>query len=98
MIVYNDLEPSEKIRVYDTGYDHKTEDDKTKIMVDYRTGDVHIPKLSNVEALAGVAKDFIQSILNKTKPLANAHLGMQVVKILEAGQKSIKLQGQEIKI
>jgi hypothetical protein len=98
MIVYNDLEPSEKIRVYDTGFKHKTDEDKTRIMVDYRTGDVHIPKLSSQEALAGVAKDFIQSIINKTQPLANGCLGMQVVKILEASQLSIKNNGKEVKI
>lgn len=98
MIVYNDLEPSEKVRVYDTGYQHKTEEDKTKIMVDYRSGDVYIPKLSGMEALAGVAKDFIGSIINKTIPLANAKLGMQVVRILEASQESIKNKGKEVKI
>jgi len=98
MIVYNDLEPSEKVRVYDTGFSHRTEEDKTRIMVDYRTGDVFIPKLSSMEALAGVAKDFTQSIIEKKKPLANAHLGMQVVKILEASQVSIKNNGKEVKI
>lgn len=98
MIVYNDLEPSEKVRIYDTGYNHKTDEEKTKIMVDYRTGDVYIPKLSSQEALAGVAKDFVQSINNKTQPLANGCLGMQVVKILEASQQSIKNNGKEVKI
>jgi predicted dehydrogenase len=98
MIVYNDLEPSEKVRVYDTGYNHKTDEDKTRIMVDYRTGDVFIPKLSSREALAGMADDFIQSIIQKKQPLANAQLGMQVVKILEASQQSIKSNGKEIKI
>ena len=98
MILYNDLEPSEKVRVYDTGYNHKTDEDKTRIMVDYRTGDVFIPKLSSREALAGVASDFIQSILLKKDPLANAELGRKVVKILEASQESIKNNGKEIKI
>ena len=98
MIVYNDLEPSEKVRVYDTSYNHSTDDEKTKIMVDYRTGDVYIPKISLSEALAGVANDFIQSIIQKKMPLANAQLGMQVVKILEASQESIKNNGREVKI
>jgi predicted dehydrogenase len=98
MIVYNDLEPSEKLRVYDTGYNHTTVLDKNTIMVDYRTGDVYIPKIQLSEALAGVANDFIQSIIQKKKPLANAHLGMQVVKILEASQESIKNKGKEVKI
>ena len=98
MILYNDLEPSEKVRVYDTGYNHKTEEDKTRIMVDYRTGDVHIPKLSTREALAGVADDFIQSVLHKKSPLSNAILGRSVVRILEASQESIKNNGKEVRI
>jgi hypothetical protein len=96
MIVYNDLEPSEKIRVYDTGYNHKTEEYENKIMVDYRTGDVYIPKLGTQEALLGVANDFIQCIINKKEPKANAHLGRQVVRILEASQVSIKNNGKEV--
>lgn len=98
MILYNDLEPSEKVRVYDTGYNHKTEEDKTRIMVDYRTGDVFIPKLSSREALAGVADDFVQSVLLKKDPLSNARLGRSVVKILEASQLSIKNKGKEVRI
>jgi predicted dehydrogenase len=98
MILYNDLEPSEKVRVYDTGYSHKTEEDKTRIMVDYRTGDVYIPKLSSREALAGVAEDFVQSVLQKKSPLSNALLGRSVVKILEASQESIKNNGKEVRI
>lgn len=98
MIVYNDLEPSEKVRVYDTGYLHTTDEDKTRVMVDYRIGDVYIPKLSSQEALAGLADDFIQSILHRREPLANARMGLQVVKILEASQESIKNKGREVKI
>jgi predicted dehydrogenase len=98
MILYNDLEPSEKVRVYDTGYNHKTDEEKTRIMVDYRTGDVYIPKLSGREALAGVAGDFIQSILLKKDPLSNAQLGRSVVRILEASQESIKNNGKEVRI
>ncbi len=96
MIVYNDLEPSEKIRVYDTAYKHKNGHDKTTIMVDYRTGDVYLPKLSTQEALLGVANDFVQSIINKKEPKANGCLGRQVVRILEASQVSIKNKGKEV--
>ena len=97
MIVYNDLEPSEKIRVYDTGYNHKkVEEYENKIMVDYRTGDVYLPKLGAQEALLGVANDFVGSIINKREPKANAHLGRQVVRILEASQVSIKNNGKEV--
>lgn len=98
MIVYNDLEPSEKIRVYDTGYTHKTDEEKKMIMVDYRTGDIFIPKVSTQEALGGMAADFIGSITAKRQPKAHAGLGMQVVRILEASQSSIKSGGKEVKI
>jgi predicted dehydrogenase len=98
MILYNDLEPSEKVRVYDTGYNHKTEEDRNRIMVDYRTGDVYIPKLSSREALAGVADDFVQSVIHKRDPMSNATLGKSVVRILEASQESIKNNGKEIRI
>jgi len=98
MIVYNDLEPSEKVKIYDTGYNHKTEEDKTRIMVDYRTGDVYLPKVKLQEALSGVANDFIQSIIHKRQPVANGILGMKVVQILEASQESIKNKGKEVKI
>ncbi len=98
MIVYNDLEPSEKLRIYDTGYDVNIVNDKSKIMVDYRTGDVYIPKLKSHEALYAVATDFINSILHNTKPVSDNIIGLDVVKILEAAQLSIKQNGSLIEI
>lgn len=96
MLVFNDLEPTEKIRIYDTGYDHKTDEEKTRILVDYRAGDVFIPKIDNKEALFGMATDFVNSIINKTKPLSDFESGLNVMKILEASQQSIKQNGKEI--
>jgi predicted dehydrogenase len=98
MIVYNDLEPSEKIRVYDTGFTHKTDEDRKMIMVDYRTGDIFIPKVATKEALSVMASDFVDSIIHKRAPKASAQLGLQVVEILEASQQSIKNGGKETKI
>ena len=54
--------------------------------------------LTRREALAGVADDFIQSVIQKKSPLSNAMLGRNVVRILEASQESIKNQGKEIRI
>ena len=98
MIVYNDLEPSEKLRIYDTGYDVNLVEDKSKIMIDYRTGDVFLPKLKSHEALSAVATDFINSILHKTNPISDNIIGLDVVKILEAAQLSIKQNGSKIEI
>ena len=98
MIVYNDLEASEKVRVYDTGYTHTTEEDQFNIRVDYRTGDVFIPKISGNEALGSVAEDFVRSVLDNRQPISSATLGLEVVKLLEASQESIRNRGKEVLI
>ena len=96
MILYNDLEPSEKIKVYDTGYVHTTDEDKKRVMVDYRTGDIHVPKINTSEALLGVANDFIMCIKSGKQPRSSNRIGLDVVKILEASNQSIKHNGREI--
>lgn len=98
MIVYNDMEPTEKIKIYDTGYEIQNDEDKARMLVDYRTGDVFIPKLETTEALLGVANDFIKAISEGTQPVSNSGLGLSVVKILEASQESIKNKGKEINL
>jgi predicted dehydrogenase len=96
MMMFNDLEPTEKIKIYDTGYDHKTDEEKQRVLVDYRTGDIFIPKVEIREALHSMADDFVTSIMKKKEPVSNAGIGLEVIKILEASQKSIKNKGQEI--
>ncbi|ANE49248.1 Gfo/Idh/MocA family protein [Flavisolibacter tropicus] len=98
MILYNDLEPTEKVKIYDTGYHHKTDEEKKRILVDYRTGDIHVPKLNTSEALLGMANDFISSITESKDPRSSAQLGLNVVQILEASSKSIKQNGREVKL
>lgn len=98
MVVYNDIEPTEKVKIYDTGYAHKTDEDKKKILVDYRAGDVYVPKLNTVEALADMAKDFVTCIIEKKEPVSNNRIGLDVVKILEASNESIKNKGKEVAI
>lgn len=98
MIVFNDLEPTEKVKVYDTGYNHKTDEAKNKILVDYRTGDIFIPKLETKEALSSMASDFIGAITSGIKPLSGYDSGISVLKILEASQRSIKSKGREVKV
>lgn len=98
MIVFNDMEPTEKIKVYDTAHSVSSDEDKRRVLVDYRVGDVYIPKLNNVEALSGMAKDFVSAITDGTTPVASWQSGLNTVKILEAAQKSIKSGGMEVKI
>lgn len=96
MIVYNDMEPTEKVKVYDSGYQLKSDDDKRNILVDYRTGDMHAPKVEMKEALAGLSNDFIQAITKGKQPLSDHNSGLEVVRILEASQLSLKNKGQDI--
>ncbi len=98
MIVFNDMEPTEKIRLYDTAHSVSSEEDKRRVLVDYRVGDVYIPKLDSKEALGGMASDFVSAILNGTTPIASWKSGLNTIKILEAAQQSIKQGGKEINI
>ncbi len=96
MLMFNDLEPTEKIKIYDTGYNHKTDEEKQRVLVDYRTGDIFIPKVEMKEALYAMADDFVSCIINKKEPVSNATIGLEVIKILEASQHSIKNNGKEV--
>jgi predicted dehydrogenase len=98
MVIYNDVEPTEKIKIYDTAYQLKTDEDKKQILVDYRVGDIFVPKISNKEALESVASDFINSIIQNTPPRSSYTIGSDTVKMLEAADKSIKNNGAEIKL
>lgn len=96
MIVYNDIETSEKVKVYDTGYEIRTDEEKQKLLVDYRVGNIFSPKIDISEALIHVAEDFKSSVLNGTEPVSNWKVGMEVVRILECSDKSLKKNGKEI--
>lgn len=101
MIVFDDTEPTEKIRVYDTSYHYtekRSDEDKRRVLVDYRVGDIQIPKVPMKEALAGVAADFISAILHQTTPISDYISGINVIKVLEASQVSIKNGGKEVKV
>lgn len=98
MIVFNDLEATEKVKIYDTGFQVTTAEEYNQIKADYRVGDIRVPKIANTEALLLMAKDFIDSIVENRSPVSSAELGLSVVKVLEAAQLSIKQNGIEIKI
>ncbi len=96
MIIYNDVEPTEKVKIYDTAYQFKTAEEKKQILVDYRVGDIFVPKLNNTEALASVANDFLNSIQESKLPRSSYKIGIDVVKVLEASDKSLKRKGAEV--
>lgn len=93
MVLYDDLEPSEKIRLYDKGVDEVPHEDaeSVKKMLQYRrTGDMIAPKLSVTEALDSEARHFVRCIRGLEKPLSDGASGLRVVKILEAANESLE--------
>ena len=98
MILFNDLETTEKIKIYDTQYSTTEVSNNKQFLADYRIGDIYIPKVSVREGLNLAAEDFVNAISNNSKPISNCELGLQVVKILEAAQTSIKNNGQIVLI
>src|SRR5436190_3477677 len=97
MILYDDIEPTEKVRVYDKGVTANRVGDREaayQTLVSYRTGDVWAPKLDPTEALRYVVAEFLDSIRNARKPLTDGYAGLRVVRVLEAANESMKAGGQ----
>lgn len=89
MIVYDDIEPTEKIRVYDKGVVmEKTESEVEQMKLGYRSGDVWLPKVNVVEPLSLLINDFVDSTVSRRQPKSNGEFGMQVVEVLEKATQS----------
>ena len=99
MVVFDDLDASEKVKVYDKGV---TFDDGPgeayERRVGYRAGDMWAPRLDNVEALAVEAQHFIDCIDTGETPLSDGRAGLRIVKILEAAHESMSNQGAPVSI
>src|SRR5712691_9283986 len=97
MILYDDIEPTEKVRVYDKGVTTNRSGDREadyQRLVSYRTGDVWAPKIDSTEALRYVVAEFLDSICSARQPLTDGEAGLRVVRLLEAAQQSIKNGGE----
>jgi predicted dehydrogenase len=103
MLVWDDLSSDEKIKIYDRGveFTSQTGDQKNGIhdlLVSYRTGDVYIPKLENAEALRAEVEYFVQCLEKNEEPFNNGEAGLQVVRLLEAADLSVKQSGRRIEL
>jgi predicted dehydrogenase len=95
MVVFDDLEASEKIKVYDRGISlNPSAENVYQMLVGYRTGDMWSPQLALREALHVEAAHFVDCIRNGATPIADGHAGLRVVRLLEAATQSMKSQGQ----
>lgn len=98
MLVYDDMENSEKIKIYNSSVDVSTAESLHDTLVQYRTGDMCSPKIEQVEALNSAVTEFVNCIINDRQPLTNAYDGLEIVKILEASDISIKNTGAYVGI
>ncbi len=96
MLVWNDLEPDEKIKIYDKGVEVKSAEAKYKMLVNYRSGDMHAPRIEQIEALKVETEYFVHCIKQNETPINDGHAGLRVVKMLDACSLSIKTNGRAV--
>ena len=97
-LVYNDLDPVEKVKIYDSGITVRENDleGRRNILIDYRTGDIHSPRLQPGEPLRAMASHFVDCLKTGETPITDGASGLRVVRILDAAERSIKAQGGRI--
>ena len=101
MIVYDDLTPSEKIKIYDSGItltQSPKQEDVYKLLVSYRSGDMWAPKVEQTEALKAEITHFMDCISTNRAPINDGHAGLRVVRLLEAAEHSLKARGKLVEI
>ncbi|HET9959620.1 MAG TPA: Gfo/Idh/MocA family oxidoreductase [Polyangiaceae bacterium] len=99
MILWDDMELSEKLRVYDKGITLNSGPEGVyQLKVGYRAGDMWAPHVPNVEALQDEAKHFIRCINDNRTPLTDGRAGLRVVKILEAASQSMAEHGKPVRL
>ncbi len=96
MLVWNDLEVDEKIKVYDKGVQIKNGEGVYELLVSYRSGDMWAPKVEQTEALRNEAAYFVDCLLNDEMPFNDGVAGLRVVRMLEAADRSLKERGRII--
>lgn len=99
MILYDDLEPSEKVKVYDKGITVSPNQEAVyEMLVSYRSGDMWAPRLDTTEALQTEARHFIDCINNNKRPETDGEAGLRLVRIAETAEKSLRARGQLMEI
>jgi predicted dehydrogenase len=99
MIVYDDLEPTEKIKIYDKGITlNGSSNNSHQFRIGYRAGDMWAPHISTKEALQAEAQHFIDCILTGKTPISNGESALRVIEILEAASRSMADLGKPVRL
>jgi predicted dehydrogenase len=93
MLVYDDTEHLEQVKLFDKGVHFKDPDTFGEYQLSYRTGDIVSPKIESFEPLQAEVTDFLTSILQNRRPRSDGATGLRVVKILEAAERSLMNSG-----
>ncbi len=97
MMIYDDIEPTNKLIIYD--YAFTTPEDDSKLpLTEYRLGNITIPRYEQVEPLRAALSDFFECIKQDKQPTTNARNAIDVIRILEKAQESLQLQGKKLSI
>lgn len=96
MVVWNDLDADEKIKIYDKGVEIKSGQGVYDLLVSYRSGDMWAPKVEQSEALASEMQYFVNCIMKGDTPFNDGRAGLRVVKLLEAADRSIANMGAAV--
>ena len=98
-LIFNELNTQEPIKIYDRGIDvGATAEERQRLLVNYRSGDILSPQVEAGEALQNVVRHFADCILESKTPISDGRLGLRVVKLLESATRSIRAQGGRVVI
>lgn len=98
MVLYNDLEATEKVRLYDRGIELPDQDAQRRALVGYRLGDVLIPHIPAREALATEVDEVLACLRDGATPTSTGELGVQVVRVLEGLERSLERRGERVEL
>ena len=98
MLVWNDLEADEKLRVYDKGVPITSGQNLYDLLVSYRSGDMWAPRIEQNEALAAETNYFVECVSNSQRPFNDGLAGLRIVRLLEAADKSLKNRGIPVQL
>jgi predicted dehydrogenase len=96
MVVWNDLEADEKVKIYDKGVQITARQGVYDLLVSYRSGDMWAPKIEQTEALRAECQYFIDCVEDGKEPFNDGQAGFKIVKMLEAADQSIKAKGRMV--
>jgi predicted dehydrogenase len=93
MLVWNDIEADEKVKVYDRGVNVSSREGVYNLLINYRSGDMWAPRIEQAEALTRELAYFVDCIVNDKTPMNDGKAGLRVVKMLEAASESLRQRG-----